>query len=340
MSQPIACPPAQSGWPALFLLLFVVVGCPGSPRSKAAGDGQGQAVGGGGEDSDTTGSEAGASDTGRTDSGAPPSPPEFSAPCPVGPFFALSGSAWEDFWRPASHPVEGGTGRIFIETAILEMPLEWGSSAFGIWDGRRLPHGRPDSFVSTRAGWFRVAATPVDETGRRGETLVCDLEYVHTNGIVVEMGTDPLFLGDRELHFVQEGGAMFSIDDDLCWCNPQVDDTGLVGDDDFLSLFEWDSGRPEFPMSQEEGGIFGVSLGLQRRELVVLDNGDGELAESGLPFETEVRIYLQGTLAFAGRAAIPPGESWTVGLVDMERAAFEPATADDFRTVESPGTCR
>ena len=310
------------------LLCGMSVGCTGGSTGKGGGSANDTGVEGGG---------AGGSVT--TDSGtelAPP--PQFAVDCPEGPFPTTYQGDYPTRWLPLNHPIEGGEGDVLIDTDLLAYPSEWGSAAFGVWLNRTDPHGYLDSLESSFAGHFRMVLTPHDEAGQYGEPLVCDLEYHNLEDFYVEMATHPDATGDRQLHFVLEGGALFDESADVCFCNPVLNDMGAEGDADYIRMGEWDSGR-SWAMSQEEGIVYSLHPGPERRVPYVYDAGGGLEEEPGLPYETEIRVYIYGELVHTVRGRIPAEEVWTVGVADLGRLEFEPAPADTFVPHTGPQWC-
>ena len=331
----------------LGLLVSTLTACGSTmPRDKAA---PGRDSGGPAVEAPEGGVDSGASEdtgdpgdtgSGTTDDTGDPlgPPPEFSEPCPEGPF---SGSSWDTEsprWRPAQQPVTGGHGAVYVETVVETTPDPWGNSTYGFWDGRRLVHGTDHEVHSDATGLHTLSVTPVDSAGQRGGTLLCDLVFEHREDVHVEFRTHPDFHGERELHFVNEGEQLFDRSEDISYCNGR--ETYERGDRErgWMSWYEWrHSGA--WPMAQEEGGIDAVDPDPQRRTLYVLDYGDGTREDRGLPYESSIRIYLGPDLVFEDRARIPPGEVWTVGTVDIGAGTVEPAPPDTFAEYTGPWTC-
>jgi hypothetical protein len=288
----------------------------------------------------TKGTDSGASVSNSSDSGSYESAPQFTEGCPPGPFPSSHLAELDEIWRPAMHPVVGGEGALFIESELLSLPVEWGSSAFGVWDGLTLAAASPDMLVSDYAGHVGFRMTPVDSVGQRGDSIVCDIEFVHVEELVVEMGTNPEYIGERELHFVEVGGALYDEESDVCKCNQWVYDTDAEEDElDYIVTWEWPGNRPEWPMSQEEGIVLSPKPGPFQRTVQVLDTGDNMEEEPGVPYESEIRVWLDGVMVHQSRARIPAGHVWTVGVVDTETRTFTPAEPDDVQRYSGPTEC-
>ena len=266
-------------------------------------------------------------------------PPEFAEACPTGPFRTGLEGAYREAWAPARHPMETSGAPAHILVSLLETPNEWGNEWVGFWDGLTVDRGSSRQILTEQSGWYRFGVLPVAADGRAGAQLVCDLEYLHSAELTIEVASDPLFFGHREAHFVVEGGDMFATDDDLCWCNPHIVDTGGDGETDDLVLSEG-RGHPDYwPMSQIHSTIRSLAPGPQRRELMIFDLGDGELESPGMPFETEVRVFHGAELVFSDRGRVPRGEVWRVGIMDMGRMTFEPADPEEFEVYRGSAFC-
>ena len=260
-------------------------------------------------------------------------PPQIAGACPdrvLDTAYVSSPSVW----YPGTLGADGGEGEVVLRSTLYDTPWEWGSRYLSNWVDGEAPLRRGSHFSSQRAGTATVGFVPVDQAGQSGDELVCTVEFEHQLDLIVEMGTHPGFDGDRELHFVLEGGELYESATDLCWCASIVFDT--EDDDATLESDEHSGGPDTGPMMQEEGVIASRHPRPFRRTLSVYDNGDGRLESPGMPYESEVRVYLDRVLVHAVRARIPPGELWTVGTVDTGTMSFEPADPDTFAPYVPP----
>lgn len=281
-------------------------------------------------------------DTGDSGGTRPAPPPNFSAGCPTGPYAATFQGDYQPHWQPLLHPLTGGVGPVLVDVDLLAYPSPWGSIEFGVWTNRTDPHGYGDSVNSSFGGTLRMSLTPHDAAGQVGDTLVCDLQYDILEDFYVELSTNPGYLGDRQLHFVLDGGQLFDDATDVYHCNQPLSDMGVEDDEtDYIMVGETPSGLAAFPMSQEEGALFSLHPGPQIRTLYITDYGDGELEDDdlGLPYESEVRVYIYGELVHTERARIPRGQAWEVGTADLGLLEFEPAEPGEFVAFSGFGWC-
>ena len=318
-----------------FLLVGVASGC--RPLSKeTTGPGGSTADTSEAPDSDSVGDipDSGVGDTGL------PAAPRLVDPCPTTPLSTMPGGSIPHLWYTGDIVVESDAGPEFwIDVELIAWPTEWKDTVMDIWDGARLSAASEDRWAARVAGSYKVGLTPEDVYGQRGDPVVCDIEVIHEQALFIEVLTNPNHIGDRDLHFLQQPGSLFSVTDDLTWCNEHYSGADPEDSDDDLS---W-TGFGRTTSAAESEFAVSVAPGPQVRDIVIhgWESSNLEDPEANLPYETEVRVHLQGVLVDVVRGRVQPGEAWLAGTVDVGANSF---AANDGSTpnwtVPPPHACR
>ena len=207
---------------------------------------------------------------------------------------------------------------------------------FYVWDVVEYPSGSSYDFTADDdgatmlvdiAGSYQVKMFVMNAIGLISEPAYCVMDAIPSDKIHVELIWNT-GNSDLDLHLVRSGGAVFSDEDDVCYCNPAPNwgETLSSSDDPRLDLDDMYGYGPEnINIEEPADDTYDVYVHY------FLDNGGGYTTAT-------VRFYLDGSLVEETSALMEGRDLWKVGTITWPDATVTLTGEDPARTTER--TCK